>query len=144
MEQESGVKTVKTLRPSPSAGNLSCSPERRTHVSRQQTSDLRIRASPLATKAFFITKHATLEPSTGILQASSITNGWNGYDPFQKLISTPERNTIKSSFFDTKPTATSSVMNLCSSSIYQATSQESTAQNREGMILKHRYVKTFS
>lgn len=135
MEMESGVKTVTTLRPSPTVGGPCCTQDRRTHVPRQQTSDMRVRTTRLATNAFFTTKHATLELSTGRHQASSIINGWNsGRGPFRKLISTPESNTIESTFYDGKPTSTGVVMN-CSSSIYPATSQESSARHRQGMIL---------
>ncbi|KAL9958684.1 hypothetical protein ACROYT_G035733 [Oculina patagonica] len=125
MEKEGGVKTVTTLRPSPSAGNPCCTQERRTHVRRQQTSDMQVRTTRLATNAFFITKHATLELSTGRHQASSIRNGWNsGHGPFKKLISTPESNTIESTFYDANPTATGVVMNHSSSSaIYPVTPQ---------------------
>lgn len=145
MEKESGVKrlkTVKTLRPSQTTGSSFYGQERRTHIPRLQTSSVQVRSTPLATKAFFITKHATLQASTSIYQASSITNEWNnGHDPFRKLIiSTPECNSIKPSFYDTKPSTTGVVQNPCSSSGYQAMPQAS-ARSREGMFLKHRFEK---
>lgn len=141
MEKDSGVKrfkTVKTLHPSQTTGSSFYGQERRTHFPRLQTSSVRVRTTPLATNAFFITKHITLQASrsTSIYQASSITNEWNNrHDPFRKLISTPECNSVEHSFYDTKPSTTGVVQNPCSSSVNEAMSQEYSARHREGMIL---------
>lgn len=135
---KSGSETVKGLRPSTVAGIRSTTQVTSSHIPQGQTSNVRIRTTPLTTSALAITKHATVEPSTSIYQGSSIANHWNnGRNSFTEVISTPEtKGTVNSLFYSSKPTATSALVIPCSSSIYQPTSQqESPAWHRQGIVL---------
>lgn len=134
---KSGSETVRGLRPSTIAGIGSTTQETSLHVPRGQTSNARIRTTPLTTSALAITKRATVEPSTSIYQASSIANHWNnGRNSFRDLISTPEsKGNDNSLFYSTKPTATSAPIIPSSSSIYQPTSQESPTWHRQGITV---------
>ena len=138
IEMKSGSETVKGLRPSTVAGIGSTTIVTSSHVPQGQTSNVRMRTTPLTTSALAITKHATVEPSTSIYQGSSIANHWNnGRNSFTEVISTPEtEGTVNSLFYSSKPTATSALVIPCSSSIYQPTSrQESPAWHRQGIVL---------
>lgn len=137
MELKSGTETVKGLSPSPTAGIGSTKQERRTHVPRRETSNVRIRTTPLRTSTLVVTKHATVELSTSIYQASSIANYWNnGRSSLRKLVSRPEsKGTVVSLFYNTKPTATGASIIPASSSIYQPTFQDSSARHRQGIAM---------
>lgn len=138
IEMKSGSETVKGLRPSTVAGIRSTTQVTSSHIPQGQTSNVRIRTTPLTTSALAITKHATVEPSTSIYQGSSIANHWNnGRNSFTEVISTPEtKGTVNSLFYSSKPTATSALVIPCSSSIYQpASQQESPAWHRQGIVL---------
>jgi len=130
-----GSETAKGLRPSPTAGIGSTRQETSTHVPRGQTSNVRIRTIPLTTSTLGFTKHATVEPSTSIYQASSIAHHWNnGLNSFKELISTPEsKGSVNSLYYSTKLTSTSAPIIPSSSSIYQPTSRESPARHRQGL-----------
>lgn len=137
MELKSGTETVKGLSPSPTAGIGSTKQERRTHVPRGETSNVRIRTTPLRTSTLVVTKHATVELSTSIYQGSSIANYWNnGRSSLRKLVSRPEsKGTVVSLFYNTKPTAAGASIIPCSSSIYQPTFQDSSARHRQGIAM---------
>ena len=132
----SGSETVRGLRPSPIAGMRSTNQETsHTQVPRGQISNTRLGTAPLTTSTLGITKHATVELSTSIYQASSITSK-GGRNSFRELISTPEsKGALSLLYYSTKPTSTSAPTIPFSSSIYQATSQESPARHTQGITI---------
>lgn len=131
-----GSETAKGLRPSPIAGIGSTRQETSIHVPQGQTSNVRLRTTSLTTTTLGITKHATVEPSTSIYQASSIAHHWNnGLNSFKELISTPEsKGSVNSLYYSTKLTSTSAPIIPSSSSIYQPTSRESPARHGQGNL----------
>ena len=133
---KSGSETVKGLRPSEIAGIRSTRQETSTQIPRGQTSNVRLRTTPLTNSASSVSKHATVEPCISIYQASSVVDHWNnGRNSFRELISTPEsKATVSSLFHSTKPTASSAPINPSSSSVYQTMSHESPALHGEGIM----------
>lgn len=137
IEMQSGSQTVKELRPSPIAGLGSTKQEIRTHVPRGQTSYVHIRTVPFTTNSLGFTKHTSVEPSTRIYQESSVANYWdNGRNSFREFISTPEsKGTVNSLFCSTTLASTGAPIIHSSLSIYQPTSQESSARHRQGIAV---------